>query len=158
MEANGVPFTFTDDATEISMDPPTTRDGNNLGELFNRSPYSDDITHYPSFKTRVELDDTPRVSTGDLRRVKLTVKASPRVQKTHKLYLRLFLPDGWSCERYPRTLSLEYAQPLHGIMGEASVELDVFVGERVEAINRAYMEITSPTLAYPMMIPITFIG
>ena len=158
MEANGVPFTFTDDATSLSADLAKARDCSNSGELFNRSPYSYDITHYPSFNTRVELNDTPRVSTGDLRRVKLTVKASPRVQKTHKLYLRLLLPEGWSCESYPRTLSLEYAQPLHGIMGEASVELDVSVGERVEAINRAYMEITSPTLAYPMMIPITFIG
>ncbi|MBQ7390894.1 MAG: ADP-ribosylglycohydrolase family protein [Clostridia bacterium] len=158
MEKNGIRFAFTDEATHLPADLAKRYSLANLDEIFNRSPYSYDITHYPSFKTRVELDATPRVSTGDIRRVKLTVFANDTVRKTHKLCLRLILPDGWSCERYPRTLSLEYPQPWHGIMGEASLSFDISVGERVEAINRAYMEITSPTLAYPMMIPITFIG
>ena len=48
-------------------------------------------------------------------------------------------------------------QPGHNKTRGTSLEFDVYVGEHVEAINRAYMEIASPNLAYPMMIP-TFIG
>ena len=158
MKANGVPFGFTDGATEISPDLLNNFGKGDARRYLDRSPYSYDVTHYSHFSVRVELDATPRVGTGDVRHVRITVRANERLRKTHKLCLRLLLPDGWECGRYQRTLSVEYPQPWNDIPGESSIELDITVGEQVEAVNRAYMEITSPTLAYPMMIPILFIG
>lgn len=158
MSANEVPFSFTDDLTELPANLAERFRSADASGMLDRSPYSYDITHYAHFDVRVELNDTPRVGTGDVRRVRLTVRAHLGLWKTHKLELRLLLPEGWSCERYPRTLSLEYPQPWHDIEGEAAVEFSVTVGEKVEAVNRAYMEITSGCLAYPAVIPITFIG
>ena len=55
-------------------------------------------------------------------------------------------------------LSAEASRMIHDLYGEASTSFEITAGERVDAVNRAYMEITSNNLAYPMMIPITFIG
>ena len=158
MEANRVRFALTDEPTDYPPDEAKRYNSAGAESYFSRSPYSYEITHYELCRVRVELDSTPRVETGDTRRVRLTFIANRYLRETHKLQLRLLLPDGWSCGHYPRTLSLLYPQALHGICGEASAELDITVGEHIEAVNRAYMEITSQNLAYPMMIPITFIG
>ena len=72
--------------------------------------------------------------------------------------MQLILPESWSVGRYDRTVSLAYPQPPHGLYGIAKTSFTVTVGERVRAINRAYAELTSPTLPYPVMIPIIFIG
>jgi hypothetical protein len=50
-----------------------------------------------------------------------------------------------------------YPQPPHGIYGDASVSFEITAGQ-AEAVNRLYMEVTSPTLSYPVMVPIIFIG
>jgi len=74
------------------------------------------------------------------------------------MQMRLILPEGWTAGHYPRTLTAFFQQPAHGIFGDSSLEFDVTVGENVDAVNRAYMEIVSPNLCYTMMIPITFVG
>ena len=70
----------------------------------------------------------------------------------------MLLPEGWTAGHYARTALIEYPQPIHGLTGDVSIDFDVTVGERVDVVNRAYMEIVSQNLCYPMMIPITFIG
>ena len=95
---------------------------------------------------------------GDTRRVTLTFRCNPELYESRKLQIRLLLPDGWSVGRYDRTVSLPYPQYVHGIYGCAETQFTVTVGDRVDAVNRAYAEITSPTLPYPMMIPMIFIG
>ncbi|MBQ8371964.1 MAG: ADP-ribosylglycohydrolase family protein [Clostridia bacterium] len=155
----GVKFSFTDGDSEF---PEELRKKFNTAipeKHFSHTPNSYEITHYSHFSVRVELDGSPRVSPADTRHVKLTVEADKFLRKTHKLQMRLLLPEGWSAGHYPRTLSLLYPQPwTSDKFGVSSLEFDVTVGEQVDVINRAYMEITSPTLCYPMMIPITFIG
>ena len=127
-------------------------------KYFAYSPYSYEVSHYSNFNVRVELCDTPRVSPGDTRRVKLTIQSNPYLRETHKLCLRLLLPEGWNASHYPKTLSVLYPQPAHGLFGDASLEFDLTVGESVDAINRIYMEITGANLCYPMMITIILIG
>ena len=106
----------------------------------------------------MELSDTPRVAPGDTRRVKLSVHSNPNLRETHKFQLRLLLPEGWTSSHYPRTMHLLYPQAIHGLYGDASVEFEITAGESIDVVNRVYMEITSPHICYPMMIPIIFIG
>jgi hypothetical protein len=158
MRANKVDFSFTDDTTDYPTEIAKTYNRVDPKQYFDYSPYSYEVTHYTAFNTRVELSDTPRVVPGDTRHIKLTLQSDYMMRETHKLQMCLILPDGWSAGHYPKTLSVLYPQPIHELYGIASVEFDITVGENVNAVNRAYMEITSGNLCYPMMIPITFIG
>ena len=158
MNANNVPFSFVDGIGEISEENFAEHNNVLAVDLLNRSPYSYDITHYRAFNTRVELDKTPRVDYGDERKVTLTFFINPRIAETRKLQIKLILPEGWSVGRYDKTVALSYQQPVHGLFGEASTSFTVTVGERVEAVNRIYAEVTCPTMAYPVLIPIILIG
>ena len=43
-------------------------------------------------------------------------------------------------------------------MGEEKVSLTVTAGDKISPINRVYVEITSPTVCYPVLVPIVFLG
>ena len=110
---------------------------------------------------RVELDEEPHVQPGDVRKVKLSVISRPAggFTVTRRLHLKLLLPEGWTVEQYPKNLLLEYPQPKSGkIPGIAVAEFNVTVGEKTEAINRLYAELTSDTIPGPVMAPIIFLG
>ena len=158
MQDHKIKLTLTDEETDYPAEEAKKYNRVSPERYFAYSPYSYEVTHYDAFSVRVELSDTPRVAPGESRRVKLTVQSRPELRETHKLQLRLLLPEGWSAGYYPRTLSLLYPQHAHGLFGTASVEFDLTAGDGVEVVNRSYMEITSPNLAYPLMIPITLIG
>lgn len=156
MKANKVKFAFTDEESDYSEKYKYNSISPEV--YFERSRYSYDVTHYGAFSVRVEYDETPRVRPCESRHVKLTFIAARDVKETRRLELRAVLPDGWQISEYSKNILLEYPQPVHKVYGTASVEFDITVSETVNAVNRAYMEITSPSLAYPAMIPITFIG
>lgn len=158
MRENGVSFAFTDGATAYPESEVDLHNKLTSKDLLDRSPYSYDITFYRPFSVRVELDETPRVYTGDERRVTLTFFCNPKLEESRKLQIRLILPDTWSVGRYDRTLSLAYPQPPHGLFGIAATEFTITVGDRIDTVNRAYVEVTSPTLPYPVTVPIIFIG
>ena len=159
MRENHVAFAFTEQATEYPSADVAHWNRLTSDALLGRSPYSYDITCYRPFSVRVEYDDTPCVSEGDTRCVTLTLICNPSYfETTRKLGMRLLLPDGWSVGKYDKTVSLLYPQHIHGLMGTAKTSFTVTVGDRVEAVNRAYAELTSPTMPYPVMIPMTFIG
>lgn len=156
MKDNKIEFVFTDEQTNYSIDdiqkPATSC------ELLNRKPYSYDIDYCSQFSVRVEFNDTPRVFAGEERNVCLTFFSKPDIWETRKLQLRLILPEGWSVGNYRKTLTLPYRQPIHDTKGIEKTEFSITAGENVDVINRVYVEVTAPTLAYPVMIPITFIG
>jgi len=158
MQDNGVKFELTDGETDYPAELASVHNRATPEKYFAYSPWSYEVTHYDCLSARVELSDTPRVAPGDTRRVKLSVHSNPNLRETHKFQLRLLLPEGWTAGHYPRTALLLYPQPIHGLYGDTAIEFDITVGENVDAVNRAYMEITSPHICYPMMIPITFIG
>lgn len=158
MRENCVNFSFTEDETSYSEGEIAAYNRLTSKELLDRAPYSYDITCYRPFTARVELDGSPRVGEGDERQVTLTFICNEKTPESRKLQIRLILPDSWNVGRYDKTLTLPYPQPPHGIWGVEKIRFTVTVGERVEAINRAYAEITCPTIPYPVMIPITFIG
>jgi hypothetical protein len=158
MAANRVNFAFTDEETSYPEGELAAVCRTTSKELLDRSPYSYDITHYRPFKVRVELDGTPRVSAGDERQVTLTFVCNPKLGESRKLQIRLMLPDTWSVGKYDKTLTLPYPQPIHGIFGVEKISFTVTAGERVDAVNRVYAEVTCPTLPYPVTVPIVFIG
>lgn len=158
MRENRVSFAFTEDETRYPEGEFAAHNRLTSKELLDRAPYSYDITCYRPFTVRVELDGSPRVGEGDERQVTLTFICNEKMPESRKLQIRLILPDGWKVGRYDKTLTLPYPQPPHGIWGVEKIRFTVTAGERVEAINRAYAEVTCPTIPYPVMIPITFIG
>lgn len=158
MKANKVKFTFTDGEKDYPEKYKKRYNSVSPGVYFERSRYSYDVTHYGAFSVRVEYDETPRVRPCDSRHVKLTFICDRDVMETRRLDLRAILPDGWVISEYSKNLLLEYPQPEHKIYGMASVEFDVTVSGVLNGVNRAYIEVTSPSLAYPAMIPITFVG
>jgi hypothetical protein len=151
-------YTFTDGETDYPAEIAAKFNCENPEKYFAFSPYTYEITHYDHCTARVELNDSPRVASGESRRVKVTITARPTLRESHKLQLRLILPEGWTVGHYARTLLLEYPQPIHGLYGDAPVEFEITAGDVVEPINRAYLEVVTPNICYPMMIPIVFLG
>ena len=158
MRANKIPFAFTDGDSEFLESTRQSVNRLTAEELLDRAPYSYDVTNYRPLTVRVELDDSPRVEVGDERQVTLTLICNPEISESRKYEMRLILPESWSVGRYYRTISLAYPQPPHGLYGIAKTSFTVTVGEHVGVVNRAYAELTSPTLPYPVMVPIVFIG
>lgn len=152
-----IPFEFTDDQTTTEK---LADEYNKLTykQLFNRSPYSYDVTHYRAFTARVEFDELPRVSTGDTRKVTLTFMCNYRLMQPRKLNMRLILPESWQVDKYDKTVMLPYRQWLHGIDGDVKTSFNLVVGEKVEPVNRAYVELTCSTMAYPVIVPIILLG
>lgn len=158
MRENGVNFAFTDEATDYPADEKNAWNSCTSNSFLDRAQYSYDLDACRAFSARIELDATPRVAPGDTRHVTLTFFCGRDVYESRKLQLRLILPEGWSCGHYAKTVSLLYPQYPHGLMGDAKTEFDITVGEKIDVVNRAYVEVTSPTMACPVMLPITLIG
>ena len=158
MKANKVDFALVEDKDEYPEALVKKYCSETPDKYFARSRYSYEISHYALVKTRVELNDTPRVAAGDTRHVKLTFICHKDTRETRRLSLQLHLPEGWSAGKHQENLLLEYPQPVHGLMGEVSTSFELCVGEQIAPVNRAYVEVTCDTLAYPMMIPIILVG
>ena len=153
MEYHKIPFEFyegeneTDDLKEFSE-----KSADEI--LWLHNGYSYEILNAAQLKVRVEYRETPKVVAGDIRHLKLTFEDIWEDAKRVKL--RLLLPDGWGTSGYRKSLYLEpfWNQPKEGF----PIEFDIIVGDQLQAINRVYMEVTSPCMVQPMMIPIVFVG
>lgn len=157
MKANHVDFEFTDEKEEIDEEELQKHNNLTYDTFFNMSPYSYDIDKNRPLKVKVELDKTPRVRSGEERRVKLTFSTETACE-SRKLQMRLILPDSWESSYYERTIALDYPQPLHAIYGTASTEFTLTAGDIISAVNRVYAEITCASIPYPIMVPIIFLG
>ena len=157
MKENGVDFEFSN---ENDYSKAEVEKFNKLTscDFLNRSPFSFDITEYHAFDVRVELDKTPRIKSGEERKITLTFKMNPTIKVTKKLILKVIVPQGWAVNDYNRTVLLEYKAPIHDILGISKTDFTIIAGDNIDVINKCYVEITSPTLPYSVMFPITFIG
>ena len=104
------------------------------------------------------VPNSPQVKAGDKRRVTLTFTSALRNVVPRMLYIKLITSDNLTVDEYEKTLALEYAQPIHGVLGVSKTSFEVTVGENLKAVDRLYAEITSSTLPYPVMIPVVFLG
>lgn len=157
MKENQVDFRFTDEEVSVSeQKAPFFKE--KAYEILSRSHYSYTVDKYSQYSVAVEFDEHPRVKAGDERKVTLTFEAHYKIQETRKLKLKIIAPETWTVGIYPKTVAIDYPQHAHGLLGKESVTFTVTVGEKTDAINRIYVEVTSETLPYPMLIPIIFIG
>ncbi len=156
MRANRVNFEFAD---ETDYPAEETAEFNQLTAdiLLDRSPFSFDLIEYHTYSVRVELDKTPRVKPGDERKVTLTFKCDPRCRTSKKLILKLYLPETWEATDFERTIPLEYPQPRF-VPGFTKTTFTVRAGEKLEAVNRVLVEVTSPSIPYTVVVPIVFIA
>lgn len=155
-KANGVQFAFTDEATLYPEHEIKNLNKLTSNDLLARSPYSYDLKLFPALDVRVELDGSPRLNHNESRNI--TVTFSNYRELPHKLSFRVIAPDCLEVENYQKLLTVDYPQPVHGISGKASVQLNVKAVKELSDINRVYLEATASTIPYPLIIPITFIA
>jgi hypothetical protein len=157
MEANAVEFEFTDEDIEPKEDFMPYYKGKAL-EVLERSKYSYKVDTYRQYSVVVEFDKHPRVKSGDERKITLTFEANHKLGETRKFKLKIKEPSGWKIGDYQKTVSVDYPQHPHGLKGMTKIEFAVTVGEDVDAVNRIYVEATTETIPYPMIIPIVLLG
>ena len=153
---NGVQFAFTDQETCYPEDQLNNLNRLTSEHLLSRAPYSYDVKNYPALDIRVELDGSPRIAVNQSR--KITVTFSNYREQPHKLSFKVIAPDCFEVENYQKVLTVDYPQPVHGVSGKASVELNVKAVKELSDINRVYLEATASTIPYPILIPIIFIA
>ena len=157
MKANVVDFEFTDEIIEEKEDFMPFFKKKAL-EVLERSPYSYKIDNYRQYSLIVELDKSPRVKSGEERKVTLTFEANFRLGETKKLKVKILPPPTWTVGDYQKTVSVDYPQHAHGLWGMKSIDFTVTVGEDVQAVNKIHVEVTTETIPYPMIFPIMMIG
>ena len=73
------------------------------------------------------------------------------------LGIKLYLPEGWTASDYRRDVHMKQAvfqEPREGHAWEVTLT----AGDRVEAVNRAVVEVTSPGRPTTLLIPIVIAG
>ncbi len=157
LRANYVNFEFTDGEDEVpAADLSPLSCALDRGSL-DRGPYSYDIDTHHGVGVRVELD-APTVRAGEERKVTLTFFCKRSVRQTVKLLLRPILTEGWSVNGMERSVTLEYPQPWNDLYGVRETSMTITAAEQVESVNRVYIEVTSASIASPIIVPITFVG
>ena len=158
MKANDVKLELCEGKSELTQNELDAINVLGSDDFLDRSPYSYDYTYGRSLNVRVEMDKTPRVKPLEKRQIKLTFYCGHKCLITRKLELKFIMPDGFVAEGYERIITLPYPQPLHNIYGIESTSFTVTIGEKIEAVNRCYVEVTSNNNSTPLMIPLVFIG
>ena len=152
--ANGIRVEFTEEHSDFS-------DGNDQKvlagiekTLFDRLPYSYDGPECVILRSMVEFYDKPVIEpNGSLR---FRVRFFNKLPDQRHLHIRLYLPEGWTAS-YRHDMHLPRASFQETGEGYA-LEVTVTAGEKVEAVNRAAVEVTSPGRPTAHLIPIILIG
>jgi len=154
MRFNEIDLEFTDGETEADDEFMKKHNSKTADDFLTFERYSYEVLHNTHIRARVEILDNPKISANETRKVRLSFYNN--FDDAKRISLRLILPEGWSCSDYAKTicLEMEYNQSLKG----AQTEFTVCAGEKTDAINRLYMEATSPCISQPLLVPITFIG
>lgn len=154
MNANGIDMEFTDEETEIPSVLLEKFNSKSVEDLLPMGKYSYEILHYTPIWARVEILDNPVIAPMEKRHVKVTF--FNRFQDTKRLNLNLILPEGWTAEPYRKTLRLDML--VNQTNEGKSTSFEIQAGDKVEAANRAYLEVTGCTFVQTVIIPIIFIG
>lgn len=120
--------------------------------FIQRSPWSFDI-HATHTRATVEYESAPLIRPGEELSIRVRLRnmsADPR-----HVDFTAFLPEGWRAS-YARTDYLSHRTA--NTDGQALWEMTVTAGERVEAINRLAVYVSSPSHPLPLLIPIVLLG
>jgi len=153
MRAYDIDVSYTEQKSNTSeLDGVKILDGY-AAKIFERSPYSFEITGVPHTDALIEYECEPVINPcGDFK-IKITL-TNNRISAHHHR-MDVFLPDGWTAD-YERTC---FADQCTRITSKESVwEMIVHAGERVDAVNRISVMISSSSHAGAVMIPIVLLG
>ena len=154
MKEHGVEVIYTENETDVAevMEAEILKDYSK--RIFNRSPYSFEISTYLHTNAVVEYECEPVVKTEDEFKVKITMQ---NFRKNGYYYeFNVFLPEGWSAE-YSKTCRIHEVNPRF-TPGFVSWEMTIKIGEKVDAINRLSVMISPKGHSVPIMIPIVLLG
>lgn len=121
--------------------------------IFDRSPYSFEISNGLHTEALIEYDCEPVVKAGEDFKVKVTLTNNRASAHHHRV--DVFLPEGWTAD-YDRTCFSD--QRTRITSKESKWEMTIHVGERVDSVNRIPIMISTSSHAVPVMIPIVLLG
>ena len=154
-KANGIKMEFTDGESDIS-DPGAKAVLCGIeNRLFSRMPYSYDGPDCVAFDSIVEFFEKPQIVSGES--LKVQIRFYNKLYDQRHLHVKLHLPESWSCSAYKHDIHMVQSRYQEVPEGHAW-EVEITAGERVEAMNRAILEVTSPGRPTNVMIPIIIAG
>lgn len=153
--SNGIQCEITDEATDVSC-PQDRQVLEGIEKfLFERMPYSYDGPDCVTLRSMVEFYEKPVIAPNGSIRVRIRF-FNKLVDQRH-LGIKLYLPEGWTASDYRRDVHMKQAvfqEPREGHAWEVTLT----AGDRVEAVNRAVVEVTSPGRPTTLLIPIVIAG
>ncbi|MBQ3047255.1 MAG: ADP-ribosylglycohydrolase family protein [Clostridia bacterium] len=160
MRENHVEFELTDGENEIDFESVKNYNRLTSADVIYKNPYTFEYNFFRPLKIEVSLDGSPKLSekdNGNLER-KITFTFKNVSQQPFKLFFKVILPDGWTCDTYQKTMTLGYPQYIHGLYGVKSAEFKVNANGNVADVNRVCLQVTSSAIPYPIVVPVTFLG
>lgn len=154
-KAHGIDMVYTDEASDISDET-----ANNVlcgieKKLFSRTPYSYDGPYCMYADSIVEFFEKPEITCGES--IKVRIRFFNKIYDQRHLNIKLHLPETWTCSPYKHDVQMKKMVYQETDYGHAW-EVTITAGERVEAINKAIVEVSSPGRPTTLFIPIIIAG
>lgn len=153
MKVYGIDVEYTQEATQTDeLNGAKILEGY-AEQIFGRSPYSFEVSDGLHTDALVEYDCEPVVKSGSDFKVHITF--INRRLSAHHHRMDVFLPEGWSAD-YDKTCFAD--QKTRITSNQTKWEMTLHVGEKVDAVNRIPIMVSTPSHAVPVMIPIVLLG
>ncbi len=129
--------------------------------LCSRNPYSFEAFSAVYASGILEMDRAPILKPGETIRLKL--RMVNRMVDPRHMYFRLYLPEGWQADEYPKSAFMPYPNQKElaakGLpQPEFFWEAAVTAGERIERSNRVIIEVSAEGRSVVSLIPVTILG
>lgn len=129
--------------------------------LCSRNPYSFEAFSAVYASGILEMDRAPILKPGETIRLKL--RMVNRMVDPRHMYFRLYLPEGWQADEYPKSAFMPYPNQKElaakGLpQPEFFWEAAVTAGERLERSNRVIIEVSAEGRSVVSLIPVTILG
>lgn len=154
-KSNGIEMEYTDGESDISDSNAAKVCSGIEKTLFDRLPYSYDAPDCVYARAIVEFYEKPIVAPGES--IKVRIRFFNKMCDQRHLHIKLHLPEDWTAASYKRDVHLNKAA-FQEIECGHEWEATLIAGERVEAMNRAIVEVTSPGRPTAFLIPIIIAG
>ncbi len=153
MKMYGIDVEYTDDATQTEEIKNAKILDGYAQQIFDRSPYSFEISTGLHTDALVEYDCEPVVKPNSDFRVRITF-TNNRLS-AHHYRMDVFLPEGWTAD-YDKTCFADQRTRLTS--NKSKWEVTIHVGENVDVVNRIPVMVSTSSHAVPVMIPIVLLG
>lgn len=153
MKAYGIDVEYTDEESQVEDLKKVDILKGYAQQIFDRSPYSFEITNGLHTDALVEYDCEPVVKPNSDFKVSITLTNNRLSAHHHRM--DVFLPEGWRAD-YERTCFSD--QQTRITSKRTKWEMILHVGEKVDNINRIPIMISTSSHAVPIMIPIVLLG